>query len=111
MNEDLPDLRVVFATPPRVSAKYRVRQVLWALLHVQMSEPKPGVFVLNRAGVPYRLFSVASNADAETRARATAADLQELGVSAFCERYHVADDFLNAVEIPRKRLPQLHPLL
>ena len=109
--DEVPDLRVVFATPPGVSAKYRVRQVLWALLHVQLSEPRPGVFVLNRAGIPYRLFSVASNPEAEARARATAADLQALGVSAFCDRYHVAEGFLDAVEFPRKRLPQLHPLL
>ena len=109
--DEVPELRVVFATTPRVSAKYRVRQLLWALLHVQLSEPKPGVFVLNRAGVPHRLFSVASNDEAEARARATAADLQALGVSAFCERYRVADGFLSAVESPRKRLPQLHPLL
>jgi len=109
--DEVPDLRVVYATPPRVSAKFRVRQVLWALLHVQMSEPKPGVFVLNRAGVPYRLFSVTNNAEAEAKARATAADLQSLGVPVFCDGYHIAEGFLDAVTIPRKRLPQLHPLL
>jgi hypothetical protein len=108
---DVPDLRVVFATPPAVSARYRIRQVLWALLHVEMSEPKPGVFVLNRAGVPYRLFNVRDVAEAEAKARTADADLKSLGVLEFCARYRVADGFLDAVEIPRQRLPQLHPLL
>jgi hypothetical protein len=44
--------------------------------------------------------SVTNNAEAEAKARATVADLQSPGVPAFCDRYHIAEGFLDAVTIP-----------
>jgi hypothetical protein len=106
----MPDLRVVFALPPQPSARFRVRQVLMAFVRIQVSEPEPGVFVLNRAGVPRRLFSVPNRHEVEARARSVADELHSLGTHAFCERHRVPHDFLEATELPRKRLPRLHPL-
>ena len=110
MNE-VPALRVALAVPPRPSRRYRVRQVLWAVMHVQLSEPKPGVFVVNRAGVPRLLFTAPTEAEADTKARAAGIELGSLGVEGFCDRYRVPLDFLDATEFPRRRIPQLRPLL
>jgi hypothetical protein len=108
--EEMPDLRVVFTRPQKPSARFRVRQVLMGVAHIQVSEPKPGVFVLNRAGVPRRLFRVDNVTDVEARARSVANELKSLGTDPFRERYRIPHEFLDATELPRKRLPQLHPL-
>jgi hypothetical protein len=109
--DESSELRVVYALPPPVSARLRIRQVLLAFIHVQFSEPQPAVFVLNRAGVPRRLFSVSDRRLVQKKARSVAAELESLGLPAFCGRYGVPRSFLEATEMPRSRLPQLHPLL
>jgi hypothetical protein len=109
--DEVPALRVALAVPPRASRRFRVRQVLWAVMHVQLSEPEPGVFVVNRAGVPRLLFSVKTEHEADARARSVAVELGSLGVERFCERYRVPLDFLDATDIPHHRIPQLRPLL
>jgi hypothetical protein len=81
-----------------------------AIAHIQLSEPRPGVFVLNRAGVPRRLFSVPNRDEVEAKAESVANELESLGAEQFCNRYRIPQDFLDATELPRKRLPQLHPL-
>jgi hypothetical protein len=108
--DELPELRVVFTLPRPPSARYRMRQVLLALARIQLSEPEPGVFVLNRSGVPRRLFAVPNRQEVERKARTVGEELESVGVTAFCVRYRIGSDFLAATEMPRKRLPQLHPL-
>jgi len=81
-----------------------------ALVRVQMSEPIPGVFVLNRADVPRRLFEVPNRLEVRDRAGKVVDELESLGTSAFCERYGIPSAYLDATETPRGRGPQLHPL-
>jgi hypothetical protein len=106
-----PDLRVVYTVPRRPSWRFRIRQVLYALVRIQVSESKPSIYVLNRADVPRRLFTVPDCNDVQERAREVAADLELLGLIAFCDRYRVPSEFLDATEVPRRRIPVLHPLL
>jgi hypothetical protein len=81
-----------------------------AFARIQVSEPVPGVFVINRAGIPRRLFSVPNGSDVQPKARSVADELLSLGTEAFCKRYRVPREFLEATEVPRTRIPQLHPL-
>jgi len=104
------ELRVVFAIPKKPSLRFRVRQVVYAFFHIQLSEAQPAVFVLNRAGVPRRLFDVPDPRQVQEKARLVAVDLETLGLSEFCGRYRVPHSFIDATEMPRHRLPQLHPL-
>ena len=81
-----------------------------AIAHIQVSEPQPGVFVLNRAGVPRRLFSVPDRNVVKAKASAVVAELDSLSTEEFCNRYRIPREFLDATEPQRKRIPQLHPL-
>ena len=110
--DDVPDLTVFYRVPRgRPSARFRVRQILWAFVRVQVSEPKPAVFVVNRSGVPRLLFVVPDELDVEAKARAVAVDLESLDIDSFCDRYRLPPGFLSVKELPRRRVPELRPLL
>jgi len=83
---------------------------LAAVIRVQLSEPRPAMFLINSAGVPHYLFGVATEAEAAAKLARLEDELDVMGVAAFLERYHVPGSFLEQLE-PHRRRSRLEPML
>ena len=104
-------IRIVYAVPPPPDWRYRVRQILHVLVKIQLSELRPSLFVFNRAGVSYFLFSVQNEAEAREKATRLDGELDSLSLEKFLARYQIPSEFVDAIEpLPRRR-NRIQPLL
>jgi hypothetical protein len=97
---DVPLIRIYAAIPPAPTWRRRVRQVLWALIHVDQGEQKPVILAVNPAGYARALFMTETVAEANEKLERVGNELEELGVQAWCERYRVPLTFVEALEPP-----------
>src|SRR5215831_5008377 len=113
MASNPPLLRIMGWFPPPVTARYRVRQVLWALVRVNLDEPKPAIYAVNPAGYGMLLFRAATREEADVNLDLVGRELEALGLESFCDRYRIPLTFVESLEPPDqlKGLRRFRPLL
>jgi hypothetical protein len=108
-----PLLRILAAYPPAPSPRYKLRQLLWGFFHVVLDDPKPAIYAVNPAGYGMLLFRTDTSAEADSKLESVGRELGDLGLEAWCERYHVPLSFVESLE-PSKQvrgLRRFRPLL
>jgi hypothetical protein len=86
-------IRVVAVPAPKRS---RLRQVSDAVARIERAEDRPSVVAVNPRGDQHVLFSVPEGFDtAVDKAERVERELDEIGLSAWAQRYGVSLDFLH----------------
>lgn len=108
-----PLLRIMGWFPPPVTARYKLRQLLWAFVRVNLDEPKPAIYAVNPAGFGLLLFRAGTTEEADVKLDLVGRELDAIGLEAFCERYRIPLTFVESLEPPKqlKGLRQFRPLL
>ncbi len=108
-----PLLRIMAWYPPPVTARFKLRQLLWAFIRVDLEEPQPAIYAVNPAGYGMRLFQTRTTDEADTKLDLVGRELHGLGLEAFCERYRIPLTFVESLEPPNhlKGLRRFGPLL
>jgi hypothetical protein len=84
--------------PPRPTARYRLKQVLWAFVRVDLDDPKPAIYAVNPAGYGLLLFRTATYEEADVQLDLVGRELHGMGLAAFCERYRIPMTFVESLE-------------
>ena len=105
-------LRILAWAPPAPGRREKLRQFAWGLLHI-VSEARPGVYAVNRAGWGLRLFTTGSYPEAQEKGHRVHSELQNLDLGTWCEKYGIEPGFVDCVERPERvrGLRRFHPLL
>jgi hypothetical protein len=113
MAPEPPLLRIMGWFPPPVTARYRLRQILWAFVRVNLDEPKPAIYAVNPAGYGMLLFRTSTPEEADVKLDLVGRELQGLGLESFCERYRIPLAFVESLDPPNqgKGLRSFRPLL
>jgi hypothetical protein len=87
--------------------------VLWALLRVNLDDPKPAIYAVNPAGYGLLLFRTATREEADVQLDMVGRELDGVGLAAFCDRYRIPMTFVESLEPPDqfKRLRRFRPML
>ena len=90
-----------------------MKQVLWALAHVDVDNPKPAIYAVNPAGYGLLLFRTATREEAEVQLDIVGRELDGIGLTTFCERYRIPMTFVESLEPPDqfKGLRRFRPML
>jgi hypothetical protein len=113
MESQPPLLRIMGWFPPPVTPRYKVRQLLWAFVRVQLDDPKPAIYAVNPAGDGMLLFRTDTHEGAEVKLALVGRELDAIGLDAFCERYRIPLTFVEALEPPKqlKGLRRFRPMV
>jgi len=106
-------LRIMAWFPPRPTARYRLKQVLWGLARVDFDDPRPAIYAVNTAGYGLLLFRTATREEADVQLDTVGRELDGIGLAAFCERYRIPMTFVESLEPPDqfKGLRRFRPML
>jgi hypothetical protein len=99
--------------PPPVTSRYKVRQFLWALVRVNLDDPKPAIYAVNPAGYGLLLFRTDTTEEAEVKLDLVGRELDAIGLEPFCERYRIPMTFVESLEPPKqlKGLRRFRPMM
>jgi hypothetical protein len=105
------EIRIAYRVPRSVPWQYRVRQVLWGMIRVQLREPRPQLFLINAHGVPRYLFDASTKDEAQSKFERLQSELATTDIETFLARYRVPLEFIDQTEWPKRMPGRLEPLI